>query len=504
MDLRHAFVETVASHGDQPRIFAGDDGFSYPQLAVGVVAMNDLLRAVDQSETGAVGLLMPNTHAFIPAFYGAMFAGKIPTPMNPLAPPPELAAMIQSVGIRTVLTVSPLRPLIEGLEQAGLQSIQAFYLDEMAAQLDDAGRKALAERCNPARLGEMLSEEIPDTACMLFSSGTTGMPKAVMLTHDNLLSNNHAIDQIFQIDDENDVLLCVLPFFHSFGLMTLHLTLIGGKGRLVCMPRFAPGDVLAAIEKHKATVILLVPQMWGLLIRAARKKPADFSSLRICVTGGGPPTDELRKAWHAVSGKKLHTGYGLTEFSPVVGAEVEGAERKGSIGKPLPGVEVHIADDDGQILATGEEGEIWLRGPEVMKGYFNNPEATKEAVDAEGWLHTGDFGKLDEDGFLFICGRKKDIIIVAGENVHPQEIEEALESHPDVAEGAVIGAPDPTRGEVPKGFVVPLPDTEIDPQEVRAFLRDLLAPYKVPKEIVVMEELPKNAMGKLLRRELKS
>jgi len=500
MDLREAFVESAHRWGDRETILEGDRGFKLSELAAGVAAMSDLLRSADRSQTGHVGLLLPNTHASVPAFFGAIFAGKVPVPMNPQAPPAELGSMISATGIQTVLTLSPLRRSVEALAREGLAGLTAFYLDEMGAGLDDRAKSAPAGLGPLRRLEAMLGQKIPDVACMLFSSGTTGQPKAVMLTHRNLMSNFLSVRQVFDYGPQ-DTVYGLLPLFHSFGLFVFNLALFGGP-RFVMASRFVPLEALRAIEKYRITIFLLVPQIYQALTRTDTARSLDWSSVRICLAGGAATPKALREAWKELTGRTLYQGYGLTENSPVVSLCVPESQREGSVGKPMPGVEVKIVDEDEQSLEPGRQGEVWVRGPSVMKGYYNNPQATRETVDPAGWLHTGDYGLLDEDNFLFISGRKKDIIIVAGENVHPSEIEEALLSHPDVGEACVVGVPDEAHGEVPKGFVVLKPERRLDSQALRVYLRDRLAPYKIPREIVALEQLPKNTMGKVLKRQL--
>jgi long-chain acyl-CoA synthetase len=501
MDTRHMFVQSLQRLGDQRLFIEGERYVTLEELAVSVVALSDLLRVADTSETGNVAILLPNTTAFVAAFYGATFAGKTPVPTNPLIPPQEMIGLFRDIGVKTILTASPVRPLIEGLEKCGLEGAQVFYLDEMRDAMDEEARAAMAERCHPSRLEKMLEEEPNELACMLFSSGTTGRPKAVMLTHENLISNNQAILECFSVCIK-DGIYGALPFFHSYGLCCLHLALWGGC-RFFMAPRFSPGSALRAVREHRLNVLMLVPEMWRLLLKSDALVTIDWASVRLALGGGAPVSIQLRDEWEKATEEPLYAGYGLTEFSPVIAIGVPGRHCRGSVGKPLAGVEVRIVDEQGQEIEVGREGEIWARGPSCMKGYYGNTEATAGMLDSEGWLHTGDHGKVDAVGYLFVGGRKKDIIIVAGENVLPEEVEEALTRHPAVAEAAVIGVPDPTRGEVPKGFAVLASKGAADASELRMYLHDNLAPFKIPKEIVLVDELPKNAMGKVLKIRLR-
>ncbi|MCX7013438.1 MAG: AMP-binding protein, partial [Candidatus Sumerlaeota bacterium] len=452
MDLRHVFLHALEGWGEREVLIEGDRGIALRETAVGVVAMSDLLRAADRGETGHVGLFLPNSHAFVVSFYGALFAGKIPAPINPMTPAAELAYMIRVAGVKTLLTISPLRKNIEKLAAEGLGDVQAFYLDEMIGSLDAQAKAAMAQRCHPGRLKEMLAEAVPDVACLLFSSGTTGKPKAVMLTHSNLIENHRAVAKCFDFGP-GDTVSGLLPMFHSFGLCVFYLAFITGA-RFVLAPRFTPTEFLKSMEKHEINLLLLVPQIYQVLAHTDGVRETGWSRIRLCLAGGAPIPPALREQWKAATGLTLYMGYGLTENSPVVSICVPDRQREGSAGRPLPGIEAKILDEKGRPLSANEEGEICVRGHSVMKGYYGNPAATREMIDPEGWMHTGDSGYLDADGYLYVCGRKKDIIIVAGENVHPVEIEDALTTHPDVAEAAVMGVADDVRGEAPKAFVV--------------------------------------------------
>lgn len=499
MDLRHLFLDCLKQKGESPRIIEGNAGHSMIELAGQTAALTDILRK-DTSPSNSIGILMPNSRAFIPAFYGSLFAGKIPVPINPLLPPKELVQMLQVIKARTLLTLSPLMPLAQKPEIVE-SGIEVHFLDQLGEALLKAGPETMAKLGNPQRLTEMVNEEISDVAVMLFSSGTTGLPKAVMLTHQNLIENIRAIQVAYDFS-EKDTVFGMLPFFHSYGLCALNLALLGGA-RYLMVPRFNPAETLRAIREHDITILMLVPEMFKVLARLDGVKDIDWSRVRLCITGGGPSSAALRELWRETTGHTLYAGYGLTEYSPVVSIGIPGQYKEDSVGKPLPGVSIRIVDSSGHDLSAGKDGEILVKGPSTMKGYFEQPEATAQMIDAEGWLHTGDVGRVDEEGFLYISGRAKDIIIVAGENVLPQEVEDALALHPAVAESSVIGVPDDVRGEVPVAFVVLRPDQSGDASELRSFLRDHLVAHKVPREIRFVSQLPKTSLGKVIRRQLK-
>ncbi|OPZ22697.1 MAG: Long-chain-fatty-acid--CoA ligase [candidate division BRC1 bacterium ADurb.BinA364] len=502
MDVRHKFLESLDKWGDEETILDEGRRYSASQLARVTVWMRNRLRAEDDSETGNVAILLPTCAAFIPAFYGSIFAGKIPVPINPTVPAAELAWMLDHIGARIVLTAAPLRPVVEALPASGAQGVRAMYLDEELGQLGFGAKLAMALQCRPSKLKAALREPPNETACMLFSSGTTGKPKAVMLSHAALIANHEAIRLRYDFGPR-DTVLCALPLFHSFGLCVFHLAFWSGA-RIAMHRKFQPRAVLRDIQNEGVTIMLVVPQIYQMLLRNADMAKTDWSRMRLCLSGGGPAAAALREDFERATGKRYHQGYGLTEYSPVVALETPDRAREGSVGPLLPGVEACILDSSGKTLPLGQDGEICVRGPSAMSGYYKQPEATRAMIDAEGWIHTGDCGHLDSDGFLYVSGRAKDIIIVAGENVHPLEIEEALLAHPDVAEAAVIGVPDATHGEAPYAYVVSAPDSALDEKILKAHLRDRLAPYKIPKGFSIVGELPKNALGKILKTNLKA
>jgi long-chain acyl-CoA synthetase len=344
-----------------------------------------------------------------------------------------------------------------------------------------------------------------ETAVLLYTSGTTGKPKGAELTHLNLYMNCTVAGELFEFQ-ETDIGVAVLPLFHVFGLSSVLNTSVRYGGTIVLIPRFELEPVVEAIEKHGCTIFSGVPTMYfGLLNMDLTGK--DLSSLRVGVSGGAAIPGEVIKAFEdKFPGCVVLEGYGLSESTSTTTFNVNAEQRKVlSIGKPIWGVEVRVVDENDQPLEPGEEnvGEIVIRGHNIMKGYYNKPEATAEAFKG-GWFHSGDLAYMDKDGYFFIVDRKKDLVIRGGYNVYPREIEEVLFEHPAVAEAAVIGKPDEKLGEEVLAFVALKPGASAEPDEIIAFAKERLAAYKYPREVRIVDELPKGATGKILKKELRS
>jgi len=348
---------------------------------------------------------------------------------------------------------------------------------------------------------EVDEREGSDTAVILYTSGTTGQPKGAELTHDNLRVNAEVSTRLFGAQ-EDDVVFGGLPLFHSFGqTCAMNVALLAGC-TLTLLPRFEPGKALDILERDRVTVFEGVPTMYGALLHHPGKDDVDVSALRICASGGAAMPGELLRAFEAQFGCTVLEGYGLSETSPVASFNHPDRERKvGSIGTPIEGVEMAVVDEQDRPLPPGEVGEIVIRGHNVMKGYWQRPDATAEAMRG-GWFHTGDMARVDEDGYFFIVDRKKDLIIRAGYNVYPREVEEVLYEHPAVREAAVVGVRHPELGEE-VGAAVALKDgAEVGEEELRAYVRDQVASYKYPRLLWFVDELPKGPTGKILKREI--
>ena len=350
----------------------------------------------------------------------------------------------------------------------------------------------------------VVERDASELAVLVFTSGTAGSPKAAMLTHGNLLSNLEQCQALpARAQRADDVVLGVLPFFHIFGLnVVLNLTLMTGAS-VVLVERFDPQTALESIENHQITVISGAPTMWSAWTSLPGTRPGAFASVRIAVSGAARLDPQIQRTMQERFGIDLIEGYGLTEASPVVTTGSGQDAPEGSIGVPLPGVHVRLVDIDGQDALVGDPGEIWVRGENVFAGYWQDPEATAAAVDAEGWLHTGDVAVVDDDGHLFLVDRVKDLIIVSGFNVYPAEVEEVLMDHPAVDRAAVVGVPHPHSGEAVKAYVVVAGGTSVEEDDLVAHCEARLARYKCPQKVMFVDEIPQGATGKTLRAALR-
>jgi long-chain acyl-CoA synthetase len=491
-NLARILSETAAEHGDSVAFKLDDVELSYAMLDAASARAAGLLRARGVEPGDRVGLMLPNVPYFPVLYYGILKAGAIVVPMNVLLKEREVAFY---------------------LGDSGAKLLFAWHGFAEAAQ---AGAKDVGCECiliAPGEIEQLLGEQEPveqaveraadDTAVILYTSGTTGQPKGAELTHANLHKNcTMTADTLGQFSHE-DVLLGALPLFHSFGQTCTMNAAIAMGATVTMIPRFDPEKALEIIERDRVTVFQGVPTMYNAMLHANRADSVDASCLRLCMSGGAAIPVELIRGFEAKFDCAILEGYGLSESSPVASFNHPGRERKaGSIGTPIEGVEMQVWDDDGNELPQGEVGEIVIRGHNIMKGYWERPDATEAAIDADGWFRTGDMAKVDEDGYFFIVDRKKDLIIRGGYNVYPREVEEVLYEHPAVQEAAVVGIPDDSLGEEVAAAVVLKQGESADAAEIKAYVKEQVAAYKYPRKIWFMDELPKGPTGKILKREI--
>jgi long-chain acyl-CoA synthetase len=500
VDLKRMLYRVWKENPERLCVVDEDQRWTLDQIVRRAVALSQVIASGDQSETGHVALVLPNSELFVTSFLGCLAADRAVVPINYLLTPPEVSFILDHAQVGLALTVSAFRPLMEAACQTCPIPIRVIYLDEMVATYGAEQINAAMAMAEPAALDS--GESDPGrTACLVYTSGTTGVAKGVMLSHGNLVANCASVREALVIFPQ-DVFLAILPLFHSFGMTaTMFLPLLWGASTIL-MRRFHPTTAVEVIEREKVTVLLMVASMFALLMRAAARDPSRLSSVRIAVSGGGPLPPALGEEFQRRMGFPIFQGYGLTEASPVVATNHPWACKPTSVGRPLPGVRTEIRDEDNNPLPADQTGEIFVAGENVMVGYYRNPEASAATIDADGWLRTGDTGYLDADGFLYVTGRKKDMIIQAGEKIFPQEIEHILVAHPSIAEAAVVGVGDPLRGESPKAFLVLREGATVDEREVRYWCAERMAGFKVPREFEVVAELPKNTLGKVLKRQL--
>lgn len=462
---------------------------NYGQLTTLAKALRRLVLAETQCER--VGILLPGSVGGMGTILGILWAGRTVIPLNCLLGPGELARVIADARIDLVITTRQLRELLTETH------VRAIFLEEIHLK-----RRFIWEKLR--RTPEPPDVQPDDLAAIVYTSGTTGEPKGVCLSYENLLSNSRAAIEHLQITPEHH-LLGVLPPFHAFGLTVLKVLPVVLGASVTFIPRFSPLVAHQTIAQEGITILIAVPSMYAAISRLKSIDRAAFQRIHIAVSGGEPLPRNIYDQMLERTGVRLMEGYGLTETSPVISCDLPWAHQPGTVGQTLPGVEVQVRDENGVVLPAGAEGELFVRGPLVMKGYFHRPEETAAVIDPAGWFRTGDIVRISEDGHIAITGRAKDLIIVGGDNVYPREVEAVLEQHPAVADVAVLGQPDGSRGEVVVAFIALAEGAETtDTESLRAFCRDKLAGFKVPRRIHIHDELPRGPTGKVLKRELKS
>lgn len=491
LNLASILTESAARAPEAPAIRLGDVELTYAELDDRSARLATLLGEKGLGRGDRVGVMLPNVPEFPVAYYGVLRAGGIVVPMNVLLKRREIAYYLEDSGARLLLAWHGFSAEARlGTEDAGAELIE-IEPESFAA--------ALAERQPSPDLADTAGE---DTAVILYTSGTTGKPKGAELTHDNLLTNARISGGTMSEVREGDVVLGSLPLFHSFGQTVSMNGSLRMGACLTMLPRFDPGEALATIERDRVTHFQGVPTMYGALLHHPERESFDTSTLRNCITGGASMPVEILHGFEQAFGCVVLEGYGLSETSPVACSNHPGRERKaGSIGTPIEGVEMRLVDEDDNPVAQGEVGEVTIRGHNIMKGYWQRPEATAEAMRG-GWFHSGDMARTDEDGYFYIVDRKKDLIIRGGYNVFPREVEEVLYEHPKIREAAVVGIPHPELGEEVGAAVVVHDGEELAPEEVGGYVKERLAAYKYPRLVWFVEELPKGPTGKILKREI--
>ena len=452
-----------------------------------------------------VGILLPSGAAFVTAFYATLYAGKVVVPINFLLGEKETLHVVKDSGIDLVLTVDlMLKKLDAGkaVEKSGVN-----VLDLLALKPD---LKMILAQLWPLPSSGRRDDEL---AALLYTSGTSGLPKGVELTHGNLQGDAEAcIEHVgFNRPDNptgraghDHTFLGIVPLFHSTGLLATMVAPVALGAKMVYIARFSPVATLKALREHDASVLMGVPSMYNALARLKDVKPGDGAGLFLALSGGEPLPGRVRDHFKETFGVEMMEGYGLTETCGPVCVNHPKAHRVGSVGRIVPMTSVKIMAEDGSEQPAGGTGEITIKGPMIFRAYLHLPEQTREAKTSDGFFKTGDLGHLDADGYLFVTGRAKDMMIVGGENVYPREIEELIARMPGVAEAAVIGRPDESRGEVPVAFLIVEENVEVTADAVKAYCRENGLPnFKIPKDVTIADDLPRSPTGKVLKRELR-
>ncbi len=488
-------------HPDKPAIVAGDRTIGYRDLELRVRRAAAGLNELGVARGDRIALLLGNVPEFVEALHGAWRLGAAVAPLNVMLTRDEIAFILEDADAKVVVAEPENAEAVLAV-RGGVDALGHVVVTGRGPAPEGAARyeDVLATALGPP--GSRRASD--DLALLAYTAGTTGRPKGAMLTHGNLLAN---LDQIAEVpalaEAESDVVLLALPLFHIYALnAVLGVTLREGA-TAVLVERFDPVSTLELVERHRVTVLFGAPPMFQAWLAAADQRDFDLSSVRLAVSGAAPLPGEVLRAFRERFGVTIWEGYGLTETAPAVTTNALGTEAKAnSIGLPLPGLDVRLVDEDGEDVEDGDPGEIVVRGPNVFSGYWNRDEETGAAF-REGWLRTGDVAYRDDDGYLFIVDRKKDLIIVSGFNVYPAEVELALVEHPKIAEAAVVGVVDERTGEAVKALVVPTPGETLTDDEVMEHCRVRLARFKWPRTVEIVGSLPRHVTGKVLRRALR-
>jgi long-chain acyl-CoA synthetase len=490
-NLAANLANTTRAHAGRVAVRVGNAAMTYRALDEASAGIAGLLHDRGLKPGDRVGVMLPNVAEFPVVYYGVLRAGGVVVPMNPLLKVREVAYYL-------------------GDSEADVLFAWHAFADEASGGAERAHAEAII--VDPASFPGLVSAAEPDftvmdrddqdTAVILYTSGTTGQPKGAELTHGNLISNTEVACTDIVRAHPDDVIFGALPLFHVFGQTVALNVAVASGACLTLLPRFDAGQTLQIIADHRVTVFEGVPTMYVALLHRPDRADYDLSALRMCISGGAALPVEVLRGFEEAFGCGVLEGYGLSETSPVASFNHPGRERKpGSIGTPIRGVQMRVMDDADNEMPQGEVGEIVIRGPNVMKGYWHRPEATAEAL-RDGWFHTGDLARVDEEGYFYIVDRKKDLVIRGGYNVYPREIEEVLYEHPAVAEAAVIGLPHPSLGEEVGAVVALKPGAAATAEELREHVKSQVAAYKYPRHVWIVDALPKGPTGKILKREI--
>ncbi len=500
---------------------------SYRELQALTRKMAEVLYRLGVRKGDRVAIMLPNCPQTVIAYYGALRLGAIVVNTNPLYVEREMVHQFNDAGAETLITLDLFyekskntmkQTKLKHLIFTGVQDFLPLLLKWLYPIKAKREKKwvNIPEEPGVYRWRDLMKgaserheDEPVDTdevALFQYTGGTTGVAKGVMLTHRNLVANAYQVRLwIPQAEEGREKALAVLPFFHVYGMTTAMNLPVLMAAEMILVPRFEVKQILHIIHKERPTIFPGVPTMYQAINMMERVERFDLSSVKYCISGAAPLPLQVMKRFTELTGAKLVEGYGLTEASPVTHANpLEGVLKEGSIGIPFPDTDSKITDlETGEDLPVGQVGELCVKGPQVMKGYWNMPEETKQVLTEDGWLKTGDIARMDEEGYFFIVDRKKDMIIAGGYNIYPRDIDEVLFTHPKIQDAVTVGVPDPYRGETVKAFVVLKPGETATEEEIIAYCRERLARYKVPKLVEFRESLPKSLVGKVLRKVLR-
>ncbi len=526
--LQHLLKNTAEKYPNKIAIHFNGKELSYQELYDSALKFAGYLQKIGIQKGDRVAIMLPNTPQSVISFYGVMMAGGIVVQTNPMYTERELAFQMKDSGAKAIVALDILFPRIKKIQgETELEHIIITAIKDylpfpknlvypfiqkkqygFSVKVEHKGNDHLFTEImkHPALQEPIMNINFEeDLAILQYTGGTTGFPKGVMLTHKNLIANTKMCQAwLYKCRKGEEIVLGALPFFHVYGMTTVMILSILQASKMVLIPKPDPEVFLKTIQSQRPTMFPGAPTMYIGMLNHPELSKYDLSSIDSCISGSAPLPVEVQEQFERLTGGKLVEGYGLTESSPVTHANLlwDGERVKGSIGLPWPDTLAEIRSvETGEPLPVGEIGELVVKGPQVMKGYWNRPEETQEVLK-DGWLHTGDMGYMDEEGYFYIVDRKKDMIIASGYNIYPREIEEVLYEHPAVKEVVVAGVPDPYRGETVKAYIVLKEGTTVTEDELNKFARKNLAAYKVPRKYEFRDELPKTTVGKILRRQL--
>ncbi|WP_413787074.1 AMP-binding protein [Rossellomorea sp. YZS02] len=527
--LQSYLTDAASIYGERTAIHFMGKEIGYKELYESALTFAGYLKTLGINKGDRVAIMLPNTPQSVIAYYGILYAGGVVVQTNPLYMEREIEYQMKDSGAKVILTLDILYPRVSkvmkntDLEHIIVTAIKDYlpfpknliypYIQKkqygIVVKVDHAGQNHLFTEIMKREKGEVIPREEfdfeNDLALLQYTGGTTGFPKGVMLTHKNLVANASMCDAwLYKCKKGEEKMLGILPFFHVYGMTAVLILSVMQGYQMILLPKFDAETTLKTIQKQKPTLFPGAPTIYIGLLNHPELKKYDLSSIDSCLSGSAPLPVEVQQQFEEVTGGKLVEGYGLTESSPVTHSNFlwDKARIKGSIGVPWPGTDSAVFSmETGEPLPPNEMGEIVVKGPQVMKGYWNRPEETEQTLK-DGWLLTGDIGYMDEKGYFYVVDRKKDMIIAGGFNIYPREIEEVLYEHPAIQEVVAAGVPDPYRGETVKAYVVLKEGESLTEEELNEYSRKYLAAYKVPRIYEFRKELPKTAVGKILRRSL--
>ncbi|ARI76859.1 long-chain-fatty-acid--CoA ligase [Halobacillus mangrovi] len=526
--LHYYLEDSAKKYGEKKALYFMGKELSYKEVYDQSKALASYLQDLGLEKGDRVSIMLPNCPQSVISYYAVLLIGGVVVQTNPLYMERELEYQLKDSGAKMIICLDILYPKaanvkaetsLEHIIVTGIKDYLPFpknkiypFIQKRQYQVLVRPEQSSDTHLWPHILDQSMGEFEPvevdpveDLALLQYTGGTTGFPKGVMLTHYNLVVNTQMSKRwLYKSKDGKDIVLGVLPFFHVYGMTSvMNLSVMMGS-KMILMPKFDAEEVLKVIEKQKPTLFPGAPTIYIALLNHPNLNKYDLSSIEACLSGSAPLPVEVQEEFEKVTGGKLVEGYGLTETSPVTHSNLVWGKRvSGSVGIPWPNTDAKIVKMDGEGEADfGEIGEIVVKGPQVMRGYWNRPEETAQVLSEDGWFRTGDMGYMNEDGYFFVVDRKKDMIIAGGYNIYPREVEEVLYEHSEIQEAVVVGIPDPYRGETVKAFIVKKQGSDITEDELNEYCRKHMAAFKVPRIYEFREELPKTAVGKILRRSL--